>query len=132
MRNQHRAKVVNAARNYRLCASGAAHGGAATGSRSSGRNTPESADACGCVSTKLWDETLQFPRRLQWKWEGDSGVPGVVSVMQCGDTHTLRSNISRRAPRSWNTRRAWTQREEEEAGGSVRWAGKLERILLSG
>lgn len=27
---------------------------------------------------------LQSPRRLQQRWEGNSGVPGVVSVMQCG------------------------------------------------
>lgn len=28
--------------------------------------------------------TLHSPHRLQLRWEGGSGVPGVVSVMQCG------------------------------------------------
>lgn len=44
----------------------------------------ESAAAWDCVAEKLCDEMLQSPHRLQLRWEGDSGVPGVVSVMQCG------------------------------------------------
>ena len=36
-------------------------------------------------SKKLSDETLLSPHRLQMKWEANSGVPGVVSVMQCGN-----------------------------------------------
>lgn len=86
---QHRAKVVNAARNYRVCASRAAHGGAGSGwlaleTRSDKSQPCESAAAWDCVAEKLCDEMLQSPHRLRLRWEGDSGVPGVVSVMQCG------------------------------------------------
>lgn len=35
-------------------------------------------------STKLCDKMLQSPHLRLLRWEEDSGVPGVVSVMQCG------------------------------------------------
>lgn len=86
---QHRAKVVNTARNYRFCASRAAHSGAGSywlvlETRSDNSQPPESAAAWDCEARKLYDKMLQSPHRLQLRWEGDSGVPGVVSVMQCG------------------------------------------------
>ncbi|MEQ2207360.1 hypothetical protein XENOCAPTIV_011130 [Xenoophorus captivus] len=35
-------------------------------------------------SSKLCDKMLQSPHLRLLRWEEDSGVPGVVSVMQCG------------------------------------------------
>lgn len=86
---QHLAKVVNTARNYRCCASRVAHSGAGSfwlvlETRNDNSQPPESAAAWDCEARKLYDKMLQSPHRLQLRWEGDSGVPGVVSVMQCG------------------------------------------------
>lgn len=52
--------------------------------RSDNSQSSESAAASDCEAKKLYYKMLQSPHRLQLRWEGDSGVPGVVSVMQCG------------------------------------------------
>lgn len=105
---QHRAKVGSAARNYRLCASGAAHVQRSgelppLETRSDNKQPFESQATCDCESRKLLDKTLQSSHRLQLRWEGSSGVPGVVSMMQCGYCQCHGPQLSSCVQKSWRS-----------------------------